>query len=95
MVRKKLGLSITSKREFDNLPTKLLERHYGKYFQSAKAFRTRDIPDPFFHNIAKFMLEVRCVHLNAYGMLKQKPGVVLSMYEGTDVDWGTVTGASS
>ena len=27
-----------------------------------------------------------------YGMLKQKAGVVISTYEGTDVDWGVITG---
>ena len=40
------------------------------------------------------MLEVGCVHLNAYGMPKQKAGVVLSTFEGMEVDWGTVTGAA-
>ena len=72
MVRKKLGLSSTGERQFDILPTEILERHYGKYSQSAKALRNRDIPDPFFRDIAKFMLEVGCVHLNAYGMPKHR-----------------------
>ena len=40
------------------------------------------------------MLEVGCVHLNAYGMPKQKAGIVVSTFEGTDVDWRTVTGAA-
>ena len=70
MVRKKLGLSSTGETQFDIFPTELLECHYGKYSQFAKAFRTQDIPDPFFRDIAKFMLEVGCVHLNAYGMRK-------------------------
>ena len=70
MVRKNLGLSSIGEHQFDIFPIEILEWHYDKYSQSAKAFRTRDIPDPFFQGIAKFMLEVGCVHLNAYGMPK-------------------------
>ena len=61
---------------------------------SAKAFRTRDIPDPFYWNVAKFLLEVGCVHVNAYGMPKHKARVLLATYEGTKVDWGTVAGVA-
>ena len=70
MVRKNLGLSSIGEHQFAIFPIEILEWHYDKYSQSAKAFRTRDIPDPFFQGIAKFMLEVGCVHLNAYGMPK-------------------------
>ena len=90
MVPKNLGLNSTGERQFDILPTKMLERYYGKYSQSAKAF----FPDPFFRNTAKFMLEVGCVYFNAYGMPKKKAAVVLSTYEGTDVNWGTIIGAA-
>ena len=76
------------------VPSHILERYYGKYFLSAKAFRTRDIPDPFFWDVAKFLLEVACVHVNGYGMPKHKAGVVLTTYGGTKVDWGTVAGAA-
>ena len=94
MVRKKLSLDSTGERQFEILPTELLERYYGKYSLSAKAFRTRDIPDPFFWDVAKFILEVGCAHINAYGMPKHKAGVVLATYEGTKVDWGTITRAA-
>ena len=87
-------MSTTGERQFDILPTELLERYYGKYSQSAKAFRTRDIPDTFFRDIAEFLLEVGCTHINAYGMPKHKAGVMLATYEVTRVDWGTVTGAA-
>ena len=43
---------------------------------------TRNIPEPFFRDIAKFLLEVGCVHLNAYEMPKHKAGVVISTFEG-------------
>ena len=67
-------------------PSELLERYYGKYSLFAKAFRTRDIPNPFFQDVEKFLLEVGCVHINAYGMPKHKAGVVLVTYECTKVD---------
>ena len=57
-----------------------------------KAYRIRDIPDTFFRDITKLLLKVVCIHMNAYGMLKQKAGVVISTYEGKDVDWGVITG---
>ena len=94
MLRKKLNLDSTGERQLEMVPSHILERYYGKYSLSAKAFRTKDIPDPFFRDVAKFLLEVGCVHVNAYGMPKHKAGVVLATYEGTKVDWGTVAGAA-
>ena len=44
--------------------------------------------------MTKLLLEVGCVHINAYGMPKHKAGVVLATYEGTKVDWGTNTGVA-
>ena len=58
MVSKKLGLDNTGERQFEILPTEFLERYYGKYSLSAKAFRTQDIPDPFFRDVVNFLLEV-------------------------------------
>ena len=60
IVRRKLVLNINSTGEhhFDIFPTEVLERYYGEYSQSAKAYRTRYIPDPFFRDITKFLLEV-------------------------------------
>ena len=66
IVRRKLGLNNTSERHFDIFSTEVLERYYGEYSQSAKAYKTRDIPDPFFRDIVKFLLEAGCIHLNAY-----------------------------
>ena len=94
MVHKKLSLDSTGERQFKMFPIELLERYYGKYSLSAKAFWTRDIPDPFFRDVAKFLLEVGCAHINAYGMPKHKAGVVLATYEGMKVNWGTITRAA-
>ena len=94
MLRKKLNLDCTCEWQLEMVPPHILERYYGKYSLSAKAFRTKDIPDPFFRDVAKFLLEVGCVHVNAYGMPKHKARVVLATYEGTKVDWGIVAGAA-
>ena len=92
MIRKKLSLDNTGERKLEMVPSHILERYYGKYSLSAKAFRTRDIPDPFFRDVEKVLLEVGCVHVNGYRMPKHKAGVVLATYEGTKVDWGIVAG---
>mgnify|MGYP000515286111 FL=1 len=42
----------------------------------------------------KFLLEVGCAHINVYGMPKHKAGVMLTINEGTKVDWGTITGSA-
>ena len=82
MVRKKLGLSNTGERRFDIFPTEVLERYFGEYSLSAKAYRMRDAPNPFFRENAKFLLEIGCVHLNASEMPKQKPGGIIMTFEG-------------
>ena len=46
MLRKKLNLDNTSEWQLEMVPSHILERYYGKYSLSAKAFQTRDIPDP-------------------------------------------------
>ena len=50
MIRKKLSLDSTGERQLEMVPSHILERYYGKYSLSAKAFRTRDIPNPFFRD---------------------------------------------
>ena len=59
---------------------------------STKAYRTKEIPDPFLREIAKFLLEVGCVHVNVYGMPKQKVGIIIDTLEGRVVNWGVITG---
>ena len=41
MIRNKLGLSNAGERHFDVFPTKVLERYFGEYSLSAKAYRIR------------------------------------------------------
>ena len=82
MIRKKLGLNNIMECHFDIFPIEVLERYFGEYSLSAKAYRMRDAPNPFFRENAKFLLEIGCVHLNASEMPKQKPGVIIMTFEG-------------
>ena len=50
----------------------------------AKAYRMQEGPDEFFHEFAKLLLEVACVHPTTYTMLKKKVGFI--------IEWGFVTG---
>ena len=61
----------------------------------AKAYRTREIPNAFFREVAMFLLEVGCVHVNAYGMPKQKVGFIIEIFErrggGLGCHYGAIT----
>ena len=92
MVLQKLGLSGLGEKQFDIAPAETLRKYFAEYSLTAKAYRTREIPNAFFREVAKFLLEVGCVHVNAYGMPKQKAGVVIETFEGKAVDWGVITG---
>ena len=92
MVRQKLGLSGLGEKQFDIAPAETLRKYFAEYSLTAKAYRTKEIPNAFFREVAKFLLEVGCVHVNAYGMPKQKAGVVIETFEGKAVDWGVITG---
>ena len=94
-IQKKLGLSGTREKHFEISPTDALEKYFGEYSTSAKAYRIKEIPNPFFREIAKFLLEAVCIHLKAYGMPKQKAGVIIDTFEGREeVDWEVITGPS-
>ena len=92
MVRQKLSFSSLGEKHFDIAPAKTLQKYFAEYSITAKAYRTREIPNAFFRDVAKFLLEVWCVHINAYGMPKQKVGVIIETFEGKAVDWGVITG---
>ena len=57
-IQKKLDLSANGEKHFDIPLAKTLEEYFGEYSVSAKAYGTKEIPNPFFREIAKFLLEV-------------------------------------
>ena len=56
--------------------------------QNPKEYRKQSDPDVFFREIAKFLLEVACVHPKSYEMPKNKVGLIITKYQGNVVDWG-------
>ena len=91
-IRKKLCLSGTGEKHFEIPQTDALEKYFGKYLTSAKAYKTKEIQNPFFLEIEKFLLEVGCVHVNSYWMPKQKAGVIIDTFEVRTIDWGVIMG---
>ena len=47
-IRKKLDLSSFGEKHFDIPPAEELQKYFGKYSTSTRAFKTKNIPDPFF-----------------------------------------------
>ena len=79
-------MSGTGKRHFEIPPTRILERYFGEYSTSTKACKIWEVPNPFFHEVAKFLLEVGCVHTSACGMPNQKAGIVIATFRGQAID---------
>ena len=79
----------------DNLEKKVLESYFGPYSLLAKSYRTYNRQDAFFHEVAKFLLEVACVSPRQYCMPKQQVGIIIETYDGVKVDWGYITRVAS
>ena len=47
--------------------------------------------DKFFHEVAKFMLEVAFVTPQFYGMPKKRAGFIFATYEGENFNWGLLS----
>ena len=65
-----------------------LRSYFGEYSPSAKDFQTLGGQDEFFHEVAKFMLEVGFVTPRFYGMPKKRAGFIIATYKGEIFDWG-------
>ena len=65
-----------------------LRSYFGEYSPSAKAFQTLGRQDEFFHEVAKFMLEVGFVTPRFYNMTKKRAGFIIATYEGEVFYWG-------
>ena len=64
----------------------VLSSYFGKYSPSAKAFQAQGGEDEFFHEVAKFLLEVGFVSPRYYCMLKKRACFIIAMYEGEVFD---------
>ena len=68
-----------------------LRSYFGQYSPSAKAYKTQGGRDEFFHEVAKFLLEVGFVSRRFYCMSKKRAGFIIATYEGKVFDWGLLS----
>ena len=70
----------------DTIQIKVLESYFGEYSPSAKAYRTQGGEDVFFHDVAKFLLEVAWVSPRSYCMPKYRARFIIATNEGQKID---------
>ena len=63
-----------------------LRSYFGEYLPSAKAYQAQGGRDEFFHEGAKFLLEVGFVSPRVYCMPKKRVGFIIATYEGVVFD---------
>ena len=64
-----------------------LRSYFGEYSPSAKAYQTYGGRDEFFHEVARFLLEVGFVSPRFYCMPKKRAGFIIAAYEKEDFNW--------
>ena len=90
-VRRILNLKREGFDAVQKMDKETLRSYFGEYSPSAKAFQTMGGQDEFFHEVAKFMLEVAFVTQRFYGMPKKRAGFIIATYEGENFDWGLLS----
>ena len=90
-VRRILNLKREGFDAVQKMDKETLRSYFGEYSPSAKAFQTMGGHDEFFHEVAKFMLEVAFVTQRFYGMPKKRAGFIIATYEGEKFDWGLLS----
>ena len=90
-VRRILNLKREGFDAVQKLDKETLRSYFKEYSPSAKAFQTMGGQDEFFHEVAKFMLEVAFVTQRFYGMPKKRAGFIIATYEGEQFDWGLLS----
>ena len=90
-VRRILNLKREGFDAVQKMDKETLRSYFGEYSPSAKAFQTMGGQDEFFHEVAKFMLEVAFVTPRFYGMPKKRAGFIIATYEGEKFDWGLLS----
>ena len=90
-VRRILNLKREGFDAVQKMDKETLRSYFGEYSPSAKAFQTMGGQDEFFHEVAKFMLEVAFVTQRFYSMPKKRAGFIIATYEGEQFDWGLLS----
>ena len=69
------------------LHPEVLTSYFGEYSSSAKDYQMQGGEDEFFHEVAKFLLEVAFVNCpQIYCMPKKRAGFIITTYEGEVFD---------
>ena len=89
--RRFLNLNNEGYNEMDNLEEDVLQSYFGPYCASAKSHLTNGVHDVFFHDVAKFLLEVAFLSERGYCMPKQRVGFIITTYEEAIGDWSYLT----
>ena len=90
-VRRVLNLKREGFVVVQKMDKEMLRSYSGEYSSSAKAYQTYGGEDEFFHEVAKFLLEVGFVSPRFYCMPKKRAGFIIATYEGKKFDWGLLT----
>ena len=69
-----------------------LRSYFGEYSPSAKAYQTYGGKEEFFHEVARFLLEVAFVSPRFYCMPKKRAGFIIATYEKEDFNWPLLSG---
>ena len=81
-VRRLLNLKRDGFDAMQKLDPNVLRSYFGAYSPSAKVYQTKGGEDEFFHEVAKFLLEVAFVSPRFYCMPKKRAGFIISTCEG-------------
>ena len=66
-----------------------LRSYFGAYSPSAKAYHgDRNL---FFHEVARFLLEIEFVSPRFYCMPKKRTGFIIAAFEGEEFNWALLS----
>ena len=65
--------------------------YFSEYSPSAKAYQAYGGGDEFFHQVARFLLEIGFVSPRFYCMPKKRVGFIIAAYEGEGFNWGLLS----
>ena len=92
MIRTALNLKRGGEHEVRIPPSTTLQKYFGMYSISGKAYRTYGGSNKAFGEISHILMEYAFVHTNPASMSQNKAAIFTSEYEGNKIDWGIITG---
>ena len=81
------GIKAGGLRSIENPSNQILFEYFGEYSISSKAYRTQGGQNLLFGEVAQTMMEYGFVHPRPLAIPKYRGGLVITAYEGLQVDW--------